>query len=118
MPQLSPEKYLVKPLSPRQMRDSDVIIKDQDGNTNSLEVSDFAYSNSELVNFENAAVNIDNSNDVIIGPVTQFNVNGNVTIVQSGLPEGEEKEKGKAICDQQFPEKCENGKIIIIINNE
>uniref|UniRef100_A0A6P7FTR3 Peptidoglycan-recognition protein LE-like isoform X3 n=1 Tax=Diabrotica virgifera virgifera TaxID=50390 RepID=A0A6P7FTR3_DIAVI len=44
------------------------------------EVANRELINRELVNLENAVVNIDNSNDVIIGPVTQFNVNGNVTI--------------------------------------
>nr|CAH7768066.1 unnamed protein product [Callosobruchus chinensis] len=35
-----------------------------------------------LVVLDNSAVNIENSSDVVIGPVTNFNVNGNVTIFQ------------------------------------
>ncbi|VEN54864.1 unnamed protein product [Callosobruchus maculatus] len=49
-----------------------------------------AYSSDEehlggsapLVVLDNSAVNIENSSDVVIGPVTNFNVNGNVTIFQ------------------------------------
>lgn len=57
------------------------------------------FSNRELISYENASVNVDNSTDVIIGPVTQFNVNGNVTIVQNGTGEDileEINEKKKA----------------------
>lgn len=59
----------------------------------SVDLSEFAFASREVVNFENASVNIDNSNDVIIGPVTQFNVNGNVTFVQNANDEELDKEK-------------------------
>lgn len=59
-----------------------------------FDLSEYGYANRELVSFENASVNIDNSNDVILGPVTQFNVNGNVTIVQNGT--GEELDEERA----------------------
>ncbi|XP_056643850.1 uncharacterized protein LOC130449834 [Diorhabda sublineata] len=64
-------------------------------------------ANRELVNLENAAVNIDNSNDVIIGPVTQFNVNGNVTIYQGNDGQPIEIKDGSEIpnssCEDQSP---------------
>lgn len=59
-----------------------------------IDLSEYGYANRELVSFENASVNIDNSNDVILGPVTQFNVNGNVTIVQNGVGEDLDEENG------------------------
>lgn len=79
-----------------QMGETAVVTKEKDLSlSKSVDLTEFAYSNRELVNFENASVNIDNSNDVIIGPVTQFNVNGNVTIVQGG--NGEELDEENAV---------------------
>lgn len=83
-----------------QMGETAVVSKENDlsPSKSGVDLTDLAYSNRELVSYENASVNIDNSNDVIIGPVTQFNVNGNVTIVQGGYgedldPEDIEKRK-------------------------
>lgn len=90
MPQQLPEKFVMKR---KPMGESDIILKNQNGSNGSLDISEFVYSNNELVSFENAAVNIDNSNDVILGPVTQLNVNGNVTIVQNGLQDDLVNEK-------------------------
>lgn len=59
-----------------------VIADDENGNSTCLDVSQFVCSTGEMVNFE-SSVNIERSSDVIIGPVTNFNVQGNVTIVQN-----------------------------------
>ncbi|XP_074042818.1 uncharacterized protein isoform X3 [Leptinotarsa decemlineata] len=83
MPHSSSEQSLVTNCHPVLMGNSDILVKDEFGQSNPLEVSDYTSRNGELVNLENACVNIDNSSDVIIGPVTQFNVNGNVTIYQN-----------------------------------
>ncbi|XP_072386962.1 peptidoglycan-recognition protein LE-like isoform X3 [Diabrotica undecimpunctata] len=77
---------------PSELPNSDVALSEYDDGYNNAgldvcnefaEVANRELINRELVNLENAVVNIDNSNDVIIGPVTQFNVNGNVTIYQN-----------------------------------
>ncbi|CAH1112617.1 unnamed protein product [Psylliodes chrysocephalus] len=80
------------------MGSSDVAIRndvDVEGYNKCLDINEFsvAATNRELVNLENAAVNIDSSSDVIIGPVTQFHINGNVTIHQKNerLPTGMEQ---------------------------
>lgn len=67
-----------------QMGDKVVATKEDFSLPRNFDLTEFAYQNREVVSFENASVNIDNSNDVILGPVTQFSVNGNVTIVQNG----------------------------------
>lgn len=55
------------------------------GLSRNLDLTDIVYpSNRDVVSFENASINVDSSTDVIFGPVTQLNVNGNVTIVQNG----------------------------------
>lgn len=77
------ETSLVSSTSPVQLENSQIVLHDEDENSNVLNIDEYC-SNREVVNLENAAVNIDNSNDVIIGPVTQFNVNGNVTIYSNG----------------------------------
>lgn len=74
---------LVSNASPILLENTQIIVHDEDENSNVLNIDEYC-SNREIVNLENAAVNIDNSNDVIIGPVTQLNVNGNVTIYSNG----------------------------------
>ena len=83
MPQTVTETSLVTNACPIQLGNSDLVFQDEFGNSDLLDEG-YSCTNRELVNLENAAVNIDNSNDVIIGPVTQFNVSGNVTIYQNG----------------------------------
>lgn len=62
------------------MTETEVEIKNSDL-AKKLDLTDLVAAN-KLGGFENVSVNTDNSKDVIIGPVTQFNVNGNVTILQ------------------------------------
>ncbi|CAH1169624.1 unnamed protein product [Phaedon cochleariae] len=109
MPQGASEKFLatsnIYPLLPS---NSQIVLQDDLGLANPIDVTDVAViPHRELVNLENAAVNIDNSTDVIIGPVTQFNVNGNVIIRQHenggrlglglGLDHDEEKKNGGVV---------------------
>ncbi|XP_028139706.1 peptidoglycan-recognition protein LA isoform X2 [Diabrotica virgifera virgifera] len=68
------------------------------------EVANRELINRELVNLENAVVNIDNSNDVIIGPVTQFNVNGNVTIFHNKDGQPVEIEEKSEISPPKYTE--------------
>lgn len=96
MPQCSSESSLVSTvLSPVRLDSGNLVVHDESGYDNTVDLEELNYTNRELVNLENAAVNIENSSDVIIGPVTQFNVNGNVTIYQNGQenPDGEIRNK-------------------------
>lgn len=75
-----------------QMGDNVVATKEELSVPTNFDLTSFAYQNREAVSFENASINVDNSTDVIFGPVTHFNVNGNVTIVQNGNGEEVENE--------------------------
>lgn len=64
------------------MGDSIIATKQNNlGLSNGVDLTELAYSNRELVSYENSSINIDNSTDVIIGPVTKLNVTGNVTFI-------------------------------------
>lgn len=90
-----------------QMGDNVVATKDISLPTN-FDLTSFAYENREAVSFENASINVDNSTDVIFGPVTHFNVNGNVTIVQNGNEEDldENTQKKTSISSYGAGKKC------------
>lgn len=103
MPRTVSETSLVSSTAPVQLENSQIVLHDEDENSNVLNIDEYC-SNREVVNLENAAVNIDNSNDVIIGPVTQFNVNGNVTIYSNGNGANE------TVTDAINPEFIDGGK--------
>lgn len=95
-----------------QMDETAVATKDGSlGLSRNLDLTDIVYpSTRDVVSFENASINVDSSTDVIFGPVTQLNVNGNVTIVQNG---------NEADVDEAKSEKKQSdieGKILVDFN--
>uniref|UniRef100_V5I8A1 Uncharacterized protein n=1 Tax=Anoplophora glabripennis TaxID=217634 RepID=V5I8A1_ANOGL len=102
------ETSLVPTPPPIQLENSQIVIQDEDENSHVLSIDEYC-SNREVVNLENAAVNIDNSNDVIIGPVTQLNVNGNVTIYSNGNAPSEAVNGTALDQDQQSGTNFTNG---------
>ncbi|KAJ8924775.1 hypothetical protein NQ315_000928 [Exocentrus adspersus] len=62
---------------------SQIVLHDEDDSSEVLDIDEYI-PNREVVNLENADVNIQGSTGVTIGPVTHVNVSGNVTIYSNG----------------------------------